>query len=608
VVRARRQRLWASSGKWGSLVSVGIPKATNISKGAFSADVGSVLVVGWTALVLGLPMLLYGPLVDGHDTYEHLNFSKHFTEQFWSGNLYPRWLIGMNHGLGSPTYFVFPPLPAYVCALLDPVGRALHFSAFNLAAFLALLVSGVCAYHFLRNTAAPVEAAIGAGLFMAMPYHLVTDFYQRSAIPESWALAWMPLVLYFLPAVIKGEGRGSAGLAAAFALTIFSHLISVAMFSPVLIATTLFISPSGVRVRALVRVLAAMGLGAGISSIYLLPALANAKYISAARLVSLSSFNWTNHLLSLGKGLFVGNSTERFAVFLRAISWGDLSILGLATGCFLLSLKNPSLTFRRASIFWFVICCLSLLMCSRLSSPLWRDISRLQQAIQFPWRFSAILCIGTLSLLAILFSESLSHRVLGDNRVRILLSFIAVSWLCGYGYIWWRYRVATKPAPSEKLLVNDHDGWFFAWSPPGMDQRATLLAYTGPKVRFIEGNGTANAVLWSPRKIDLETNSSAGGWIMVNQFYYPTWVAKLKDTAASLQVRPAMPEGLLQAYVPAGVQSIRVEIRASMAEHVGSWFSVGCLLLCIPLWMNFSHPQRKQALAEREAGQTAAKR
>ena len=95
---------------------------------------------------------------------------------------------------------------------------------------------------------------------------------------------------------------------------------------------------------------------------------------------------------------------------------------------------------------------------------------------------------------------------------------------------------------------------------------------------------------------------------MVNQFYYPTWVAKLKDTAASLQVRPAMPEGLLQAYVPAGVQSIRVEIPASMAEHVGSWFSVGCILLCIPLWMNFSHPQGKQALPEREAGQTAAKR
>ena len=31
----------------------------------------------------------------------HLVWAKHFSEQFWAGELYPRWLFRMNSGLGS---------------------------------------------------------------------------------------------------------------------------------------------------------------------------------------------------------------------------------------------------------------------------------------------------------------------------------------------------------------------------------------------------------------------------------------------------------------------------------------------------------------------------
>src|SRR5271156_207488 len=34
--------------------------------------------------VLALPMLIYGPMATGHDTLEQLNFTHHFSEQFWS--------------------------------------------------------------------------------------------------------------------------------------------------------------------------------------------------------------------------------------------------------------------------------------------------------------------------------------------------------------------------------------------------------------------------------------------------------------------------------------------------------------------------------------------
>lgn len=136
-----------------------------------------------------------------------------------------------------------------------------------------------------------------------------------------------------------------------------------------------------------------------------------------------------------------------------------------------------------------------------------------------------------------------------------------------------------KPGPSEKLLVNDHDGWFFAWSPPDMDQRAALLASFGPKIRFRENSGSADVTMWAPSRIEFKTNSHDGGWVMVNQFYYPTWIALSGN--ASLEVHPALPEGLLQVRVPSGSQDVRVEIPVSKAEWLGRWLTISCIAACL---------------------------
>ena len=68
-----------------------------------------ILVLAVAALILSLPVFVRGPMLAGHDTKEHLSFGEHFAEQFWQGDLYPRWLLNMNNGLGSASFFVYPP-------------------------------------------------------------------------------------------------------------------------------------------------------------------------------------------------------------------------------------------------------------------------------------------------------------------------------------------------------------------------------------------------------------------------------------------------------------------------------------------------------------------
>src|ERR1700722_17933132 len=48
-----------------------------------AVTLSDIVILGFTALILELPMLIYGPMVNGHGTYEHLNYCRHFAEQFW---------------------------------------------------------------------------------------------------------------------------------------------------------------------------------------------------------------------------------------------------------------------------------------------------------------------------------------------------------------------------------------------------------------------------------------------------------------------------------------------------------------------------------------------
>src|SRR5215472_15010344 len=60
-------------------------------------------------VILTLPTIIYGFPFFGDDSAIHTLWYTSFSHQLWSGELYPRWLVGMNGGLGSPAFFYYPP-------------------------------------------------------------------------------------------------------------------------------------------------------------------------------------------------------------------------------------------------------------------------------------------------------------------------------------------------------------------------------------------------------------------------------------------------------------------------------------------------------------------
>ena len=563
-----------------------------VPDGGISIALANVLVLAAAAVVLALPLLIHGPMVKGHDTNEHLNYCRYFAEQFWEGEWNPHWLLNLNHGLGSPSFFVYPPLPSYAYTFLQPIGRLFHFNPFSAAEFLALFISGIGAFLWIQTFASRNVALASALLYLLMPYHLAVDFYRRTALSECWAFAWMPLVLYFAAREVSRKRDAFVGLAAVYALLILSHLVSVLIFSLLPLIQALLMSAKGEKLRSAVRVAAAMTLGTGLSCFYFLPALFHAKYFPVLNILSPPYYVLEDNFLGLSDLKWSGGRSG----FVHWVSLTALSMLAFLAICGLAVFLKGRSESRRLSIFWLAACILPVFLMSGASLWLWRSFPPLFKAVQYPWRFNMVLCLAALCIGALFLSELRRFSPVGRNVMLGVLSLIVLSWCGSYLQIWSRYRTEVF-SPVTRNFVNEDDGWFDAWTAPGLDQMSALKASADPRVRFLEATGapvstaSADVRVWKARHIEFQTNSLAGGWVAINQFYFPLWKATASGVAQPLHVGVVLPAGLVTIEVPPGRQTIDLQIPVEPVERAGLWISVGSLLFCVALiWKDRSKP------------------
>ncbi len=520
-------------------------------------------------------MLIYGPMIQGHDTFEHLDNCRNFAQQFWSGEWYPRWLVGMHFGLGSASFFIYPPLVAYAYAFLVPAGKLLHFDAFVAQAFLALLASGICAALWLNTMCRRNIALLCAALYMLMPYHLAVDFYRRTAHPECWALAWMPLILYFSGRVMNGRGAAVLGLAISYALLVLSHPITLIVFSPIPLAAAATLPADGQKIKTLFRVVEGMALGTGLSCFYLLSALFDSRYFPAARLLASSNYRLSDNLMGIAQ--FHRSEGIAHTIALTLLDMGIFTAI-----CAGVALWRIAPDLKKKIVFWIAVCGVSIFLMTWLSHPFWEIFSWLRGAVQLPWRLNIILCVALLPIVAGTLSQLERLPRFSKILVGSALAIIVTSWIGSYAQVWKHYRAETVAPPQLPIFIYNDD-WVQAWSVQGLDAEAAVRASRGPLARFSAGgSGTLKILSWKPRHIEIQSDSPSGGLVMVNQFYYPQWRAAVIDSHGSLEVEPAMPEGLLQVQTPPGLQRIVVEIPIDAVERAGNWISA----ISVLLWMS----------------------
>jgi uncharacterized membrane protein len=494
-------------------------------------------IAGLTALAV-MPFATSG-FPFGHDAAAHAIRVRHLSAQLFAGEWYPRWMPGMNAGLGSPDFFVYGPVPFYISALFAPFADPVQVLAWSTG--LALLLSGVFVYGWLRSFAPPAAALGGAAVYLLSPYHLSIDVYVRSAFAETWAFVWMPLVLLFLERLMEGRRRSVAGVVVGYALLIATHLPTAVLFSPVPLAYVVVRTRAG---RTALRTTGAMLWGVGLAAIYLLPALAHEKNIATSGLAKDPAFHWSQHFIDFQVNLF-GSPPEALS-FSWSLTWTLLLLVSLAV-----------FSMRRRSLFWLGVVLAAAIFMSPLSGPLWQA-SKVIRGVQFPYRALTIVTLAVAALAAIVLADG--------GRFRRLLMWPAMAGVCVPAFIVAWQHDPKLPWWDEPLLRISYDVVTRVWSRAVPDPASIERLSSLPEASFVRGEGAAAVERREPRAVTLRISSSYGGTVRVRQLYYPDWESDAGRVYAGA-------DGLVLMDVPAGDSRAVLRLPWSGAERAGGWIS-----------------------------------
>ena len=89
---------------------------------------------------------------------------------------------------------------------------------------------GINNVSLLPNVLARFPALLSALSYMALPYHLI-DIYQRSALAESWAFTFIPLICFFTVKIRRKALPHLVGLSLSYAGLILTHLPTAFLFT-----------------------------------------------------------------------------------------------------------------------------------------------------------------------------------------------------------------------------------------------------------------------------------------------------------------------------------------------------------------------------------------
>jgi hypothetical protein len=554
-----------------------------------------------TAMLLSWPAWRHGFPTNTHDGLYHAMWAKSFADQFLAGDLYPRWLLNLNGGLGSPVFFYYPPLPYWIVSLFRLLlpAKATAWHALGLSSSLGLAFSGLFMLLWLRRLTSLWPAAAAAVLYMAMPYHLHTDLFIRGAYAEFWAFAWMPLILWAVHLIHDRHRYGLPMLSFAYALLIVTHLPAALIFSWIPPVYAAILNGKEKRYHIFGRTLFAIAIGAGLGAVYIIPVLMMHQHISISEFTH-SPYEYVRWFLASNSSW---KNPRNIRLFKKALFLLMLSIIIAGFSAFTLICSSKEKSLRRLSYFWLTVLGFAAAMMFPFSRPIWHILPPLQM-IQFPWRFCLLLCLAAAALSALgleslrgLQKDFRNHelKMLKNPSIWKIGCPLLILGLC---ILYWGFitvKIVHAKYPQQNSIGDDAlsvmtDALEYRphWVMISREQVIARYATNQPdrhKADFHEGVGSISVVAWRPRHLVLNVRADTNSVLLIHQFYFAGWEAKWNGKPVA--VMPSVPEGLLRIDLHPGSGILELNLTAARAEHLG--LLISCLSLLILITGLFPH-------------------
>lgn len=428
----------------------------------------------------------------------------------------------MGYGYGYPLFNYYSALPYYIGGLLSFI---LGFVNASKALFFIFLIVGGVSMYLLGKSLWGEKAGLAAGvLYIFAPYRAL-DAYVRGALAESYALALIPLVFYFLHKLIKEPNKKNfIGTSLSLGAFLLSHNIMTMIFMPIIISWIIFWWAKE-RPKKLGLIILSFALGIGFSAFFLLPAFFEKGLVQTESLTS-EGFQYWIHFVSLyqlfldrswgfGASIFGMGDTISFQ-----IGWPHWWVVGLALVLLVYKAKSKKFLSNinfQIGIFFLLFFLLSIFMTHNKSTFIWSLINTLQFA-QFPWRF-----LGLTVFTASLLGGFLIYLLSGNIQKYLLGAIIVLCLIFNFSYF--------EPADiypdaddHKKLSGNDWDFQRKASLKDYLPKTATEPMTPAPQTPVV-GSGDASVSNFVNRsnKWEFEIVVNELSEVEVPVFEFPNW-------------------------------------------------------------------------------------
>jgi len=545
-----------------------------------------------------LPILISGALLTADDTHFHVIWHNCFSRQLFSGDLYPRWLLEQNDGLGAPTFRFYGPLAFYISALisicLQKYSELYHIAA---AATLFVALSGVSCFYWLKRRYSSRSAAIASILYVVAPYHLAIDFYKRFAFAELLPFVIIPLLLLSVDQLEKRIiGRKILLIGVAYACLILSHPPTTLIFSAVLPIYALFSAKKGEASVRFLQTIVGMVLGVGCAAFYFFPALFDQNLVRI-ELYHTDYFDYRNWFL------FPPSTSAKLVLILAGTTLAHLFFLLIAAA---IGFRTWSAEIKRINIFWITVALGSCFMMCKASNLIWEAIPMLQM-VQFTFRYNILVVLATgpivaqaVSAVPLLTSRSGRFVTWGVLLVFVILSGIITTLV---------FRYMNRPLsetfteeldfitrPQLKVLPRD----FLPNASPYLSLGYILQIQklfnddNEQKVHIFDGEGEVSVVKWTASEIILDVHADSPLRFGIRQLYFELDRIELTGSQQVAEISPDPKYGIVQIKAPSGRYLLKLFQVRTKSELLGDIISSLTLLICGLIFTYKANPKRSR--------------
>ncbi|MCB9106208.1 MAG: hypothetical protein H6633_18475 [Anaerolineales bacterium] len=581
-------------------------------------------------LILAFSIFAWGPLLtpayffEAHDARHSVFFLVEFDQTFRDGFWWPRWTPDFAFGYGYPLFNLYSPLAFYAAELLHLVGLSLT-TAIKTMYVLATIGAGLGMYVFVRRLYGSMAGLVAAIAYMYVPFHLV-EIFVRSAYAEYVALALIPLVfMAFTELIAKPTPRRVALAGLAYGLLPLTHHTSFFTFTPFLMIYILYLVAAKARFNIkswVTHALAAAGaglLGLALAAIYLIPVIAETRYIKVEQWTS-GSYNYLQHFVYFsqlfeegwGYGYAGPGAYDDFSLQLGIV------IFGLAIFAVVFSLYR-AYPHRNTALFFMASTLMVVLLMSPLAAPLWQ-ILPIAALVQFPWRLLAVtaftLSVVSGSLIPALAAVSYQPSAIsgqpsattgqpsaasaGPSSFIIyqssILLLVLIIILGSFAYTTPQYTEIPAWAETPLAVIN--------WDRASIIDRVGMMSATDKQpqtspmeTQYLNGESLTTAgIIAGQGTVEILHHGGASDRVRVVaeepitlQFYtydYPGWRVTLDDQAIDYRAEP--PYGLVTIDLPAGEHIVQLRMGGTPARTAGTIITVAATIIIIGLffWSN----------------------